>query len=228
MSTHYGNKIVTNGLVFSLDYLNNRSYFGTSEWRDLTYWSKTGTMSNGATFSNDGVFFDGIDDYLDFPVLNLPSSGARSITTWVRPIGVDICSVFAYGYIGTPQGSNILHLNVLGAGDIYWGFNDGDFYTSTGLLSSTSYNCITCTYNGGALNTSNVKIYLNGVEQSTTPAGNNIGGFPSTINEYYTIGYDTGIRYFNGYISIINFYDRELTPSEVLQNYNALRTRFDI
>lgn len=220
------NPIVYKGLVLYLDAENLKSYSGSGlNWYDLTSNGNNGVLTNGATFTGNSIQFDGINDGVDFNNLNFPNSGARTITTWLKSTDVNTCSIFAYGDINTPNGSNILHLNIVGGGSIYWSFNNADFYTSP-ILDGISYYFIACTYNGGVLDASNVKIYLNGIQLSTTSTGGNIGGYPNTLNTSYTVGYDTGIRYFKGDISIIKFYDRELTSSEVLQNYNATKWRF--
>ena len=45
----------------------------------------------------------------------------------------------------------------------------------------------------------------------------------------FTIGrWRGGSYYFDGNISGINFYDRKLTDAEVLQNYNATKSRFGL
>ena len=58
MATKYSPKIITNGLVLSLDAANNKSYprSGTT-WSDLSGNNNTGTLTNGPTFSdsNGGV-----------------------------------------------------------------------------------------------------------------------------------------------------------------------------
>ena len=41
-------------------------------------------------------------------------------------------------------------------------------------------------------------------------------------------GYSSFQRNFNGQIYSIQVYNRELSPTEVLQNYNALKTRFGL
>lgn len=225
----YGPHIVLDGLVFYLDAANKKSYPGNGTiWNDLTSYSKKGLLINGTTYDSDNggsILFDGEDDGVNFDNLNLPNSGARTITTWFKSTGTDACSIFAYGNINTPSQSNILHLNIVGNGSIYWAFNNADFYTNP-LLDNSSYYFITCTYNGGVLDTNNVKIYLNGIELSVTGIGGNIGQYPNTIDTSYSLGYDNGIRYFKGNISVFSFYNRALTDSEVVQNYNAMRTRF--
>ena len=51
----------------------------------------------------------------------------------------------------------------------------------------------------------------------------------SLLNFQIGIGYSlASSRYFNGKISNFNIYNRALTASEVLQNYNATRNRYGV
>ena len=69
MATEYANgKIVTNGLVLSLDAADRNSYPGTgTTWRDMSGNGNNGTLTDGPTFnSNNGgsIVFDGTNDYV--------------------------------------------------------------------------------------------------------------------------------------------------------------------
>ena len=71
MATKYSPKMVTDGLVLSLDAANTKSYprSGTT-WTDLSGNSNTGTLTNGPTFNagNLGsIVFDGTNDYVGIP-----------------------------------------------------------------------------------------------------------------------------------------------------------------
>ena len=54
-------------LVLSLDAANSKSYVsGSSTWSDLSGNNKTGTLTNGPTYTSSfggGIVFDGVDDY---------------------------------------------------------------------------------------------------------------------------------------------------------------------
>jgi len=70
MATQYANgKIVTDGLVLSLDTSDLNSYPGSgTTWNDLAG-SNNGTLDNGTAYSsgNGGTFiFDGADDTITF------------------------------------------------------------------------------------------------------------------------------------------------------------------
>jgi hypothetical protein len=226
--------IIMDGLKLYLDAGQTSSYPGTGTvWTDLSGNGNNGTLINvgsGLSFNsaNGGYLqFDGNNDYINLPICNFPSNGARSVSIWVKNNSNSIIrSLFGYGNVGAAGASNILHINAVSGGDIYWGFNSGDFYTSGNVLNTTSWFNICCTYAGGILNTTNVKIYVNSINQNITKAGYVVS--PSTANINYRIGSDSAGRYFNGNISNFQFYDRALSSSEVLQNYNVLKSRFGL
>jgi len=69
-------------------------------------------------------------------------------------------------------------------------------------------------------------LYINGIAMPTTVTG---GSDPISSTLEVSVGrvYDSG-RYFGGNINTVRAYNRVLTASEVLTNYNALKTRFGI
>ena len=89
MATKYSPKIITNGLVLSLDAANNKSYprSGTT-WTDLSGNNNTGTLTNGPTFNagNQGsIVFDGVDDYISGGGSIIPvGTGDYYIESWIN------------------------------------------------------------------------------------------------------------------------------------------------
>jgi hypothetical protein len=86
------------------------------------------------------------------------------------------------------------------------------------VLSSTTWYHVSVTYNNGS-----PKIYINGVldassSQTLTPASSYYG------NDIGRLGF--GMQYFNGRIGDVEVYNRALSPSEVYQNFNALKNRY--
>ena len=62
----FGNRIVTDGLIFAVDAANPISYPGSgTTWNDLTLNKNNGTLINGPTFSSanaGSIVFDGVND----------------------------------------------------------------------------------------------------------------------------------------------------------------------
>jgi hypothetical protein len=96
--------------------------------------------------------------------------------------------------------------------------------TTANFINTSNWYQIVATYISGSR-----RIYLNGIliasdgptfTISTSSGGMSVGVFG---------GY-AGIRsyYYNGKIAIVNVYNRNLISTEVLQNYNALKGRFNL
>ena len=220
MSGKVSSKIVTDGLVLNLDGANPKSYVsGSTIWNDLTYYRNNGTLTNGPTFdSNNGGYltFDGINDYVGVNnfIGNLNTFSVNHfIYLNTSQNGKTIFSNFGNDTNGWVTGISDSQTNVI---KFYLG-NNVHLYSNT-VLQNLIWYSITITYNNG-----NPKIYINGVEDNSsfsvlTPSSNYYGNDIGRLGE--------GSQYFNGGISNIQVYNRSLTSTEVLQNYNTLKNRF--
>ena len=230
MPTHYGPKVVTDGLVLALDAADRNSYPGSgTTWTDLSTSSRNGTLTNGPTYSsaNGGsIVFDGSNDYINF---NSNPSLTNQITV---EVWVNLNST-------TPNGNgNILGRENAGGGSyrlLYFstGFqwvcatvNNGWYTTGTHVSASVSATSgiyqVVGTYDG-----SNNRIYVNGTLITT---GSSISGNIRTDGtSYYLFRSEAGnVDYGKGSLYAHRFYNRALTASEVSQNFQALRSRFGI
>ena len=95
----------------------------------------------------------------------------------------------------------------------------GAFYSSTTLSNNTWYHAIG-TYNS---NGSSV-LYING--SNVGNSSYSAASYSSTYTTTFTIGEYAG--YLSGNVALTRIYNRALTASEVLQNYNATRSRFGL
>jgi|688.fasta_scaffold00011_181 hypothetical protein len=222
MSFHFSLKIVTDGLVLYLDGANPKSYVsGSTIWNDISKNSNNGTLTNGPTFdtSNRGcIIFDGVNDYVGVNnfIGNLNTFSVNHfIYLNTSQNGKTIFSNFGNDNNGWVTGISDSQTNVI---KFYLG-NIVHLYSNT-VLQNLIWYSITITYNNG-----NPKIYINGVEDNSsstvlTPSSSYFG------NDIGRLG--DGSQHFNGGISNIQVYNRALTPSEVLQNYNSLKGRFGL
>jgi hypothetical protein len=77
------------------------------------------------------------------------------------------------------------------------------------------------------------RLYINGIQVQTKNTSGlinyNVNNTKLVIGGDYNSGYDGGLTArMNGKISIVRIYDRALSASEILQNYNALKGRFGL
>jgi hypothetical protein len=228
MSFSYGQKIVTNGLVLYLDAANIRSYPKTGNtWYDLSIGTNTGTLNSGSTFntSNGGsIVFDGTDDNVNcgnnsiLDVGNnitvnawifLPSTGA---TTGYRPI---VSKVVSGATVGWEMGVSIGKLRCV-------------FRPTSNIIDLTGPDLSIgvwqmCTFSYDNLTT---KLYLNGVLRTSTSSGGPVILDSSQPFQIATRG--IGGNTFLGRISQVSMYNRALSSSEILQNYNSTKARFQL
>ena len=71
-----------------------------------------------------------------------------------------------------------------------------------------------------------MEIFVNGVSKGTKSGWNNISIDNNSWPSY--IGWGNGSEYTGGDIPIVKVYNKALTATEVKQNYNAYKNRFDI
>ena len=217
MSNKYGPRIVTDGLVLCLDAADRNSYPGTgTSWADLSGNGNNGTLTNGPTFnsSNGGsIVFDGVNDKVDCGTFSVPYV---TVSTWVYKTS-----------LATNQG--ICRKQNAWAVSVYNGVLQVAAYTSW-VFRSTSYTIplntwkhIAYTYSGtGSYSQS---VYLDGSLIFYSSYGT---GALSSNNYTARVGYDDNNWYWNGKIANTQIYNRALSASEVLQNYNATKGRFGL
>jgi hypothetical protein len=222
-------KIVSNGLVLNLDAAQLRSYPGSgTTWTDLSGNANNGTLTNGPTFNsgNGGsISFDGTNDSITSFSTQISGNGSKTVECWFY-----LTKSTRAGLCGT-RSSNVasdgwvLTLNRTTAGNLTY-FHTGTASTleiSAGISQNTWYQCAV-TYN---TSTAEVKFYVNGIQSGTTftsVATINTSIFNGSFGQE---GNNTSSPY-QGRIAISRIYNTVLTDSEILQNYNAVKSRFGL
>jgi hypothetical protein len=239
-------KIITNGLLLSVDAAQIRSYVGSgNDWSDLSGNVNNGTLTNGAGFTTSGggaITLDGVDDIVDFgdKTSFTPTSSGFSIEIWYYQT-IAIAGSGGYTYLdkyttGGPTAEWIF--GGIGGGGLYaWLYDNvnggfvGRIVTSSDTyLNTSAWNQTVWTYNGGTTDGSN-KIYINSVQRDNTNL--NFGGtFVSVPNGGLSMalgrsnsGLGNGMK---GNVSCVNIYNKELSSTEIIQNYNAIKSRFGL
>jgi hypothetical protein len=234
MAFNYSPKVVTEGLVLYLDAANTKSYVsGSTTWSDISRGGNNGTLTNGPTFSstNGGsIVFDGTNDYVLTPIqdLNRPCTfsmwvNLSSLTGYQTFFGQDTSQSILRGrfYFQKPGGT--------AEGFILNKVNFSIVLSGGGVVPVNSNNVIVTNiwYNYTAvLTTTTISLYENGILQNTVNDSNTFLTPNTTITlnaGYYN---NSIVDYINGKSSSFLIYNRALSAQEVLQNYNATRTRF--
>jgi len=217
--------IITDGLVFNMDAANRASYPKSGTTATDTVNSLTGTI-NGANFltTDNGVFqFDGTDDYIDFPSPSATNAGTEesSINVWVKT-GTNVSNNQT---IYSERNGNVHIFSKL---RINTNTFDYIFLTpsTTLVLSSTVGTPSTNSWYNicGTKNNNNFKIYVNGVLSNSSTTS--MGSFSTSGTIFSNMGKETSGLYLSGNIASQQIYNRALSATEVLHNYNALKGRF--
>ena len=234
MGFHRGPKVVTNGLVLALDAANVKSYPGSgTTWRDLSGNNNTGTLTNGPTFNSanaGNIVFDGVDDFVslgNFAASSLPNG---SICSWVKLASGGLTfQVIAAKRTGGDAAGFDYELDLSSTGRNIRGLvSNGTSFniiTGTTTLSYGVWYSLVFTWNGSALN-----VYLNGISDATQVSQTISVSSSSTKPFDIGVGKEISIaqRYYKGNISGTLLYNRALSSSEIAQNYNALKSRFNL
>lgn len=223
--------IITTGLVLNLDAGNAASYPGTgTTWTDLSGNGNNGTLMNGTAYSsaNGGTLvFDGINDYVnisDSTYLDLPNT--TTMEFWVNSNQLNNDDIISHRWncYGAAYNPTYASGYVAGKLSIYYAFNNGGFVavsTTTTPIIGQWYHLVG-TYDG-----STMKVYLNGVLENTRSFSGNITQNDSGLAIGSYAGSPAAYAG-DGKISIVRYYHKTLSATEVLQNFNALKSRYGL
>lgn len=227
--------IITNGLVLNLDAANMKSYpkSGTT-WRDLSGIGNNGSLTNGPTYNsaNGGSFvFDGVNDYVDCGSGNqITGLIDLTISAWVYPV-TSSSTYYVSRYSNTTQSNGFILYSYLpsGATNIKFGL-DGREGPGAYLSNSSSleypinqwYNVV------GTKNANNWRVYINGVLSASNVVGSGITAFQQNNLQVGALVASFGSTYTRSSVANAQIYNRALSPSEIQQNYNALKSRFNL
>jgi len=225
-----GGNVITDGLVLYLDAANTRSYVsGSTTWTDLSRSGNNGTLTNGPTFNsgNGGsIVFDGSNDFAQISAINVGLN--FTICVWARPNLASRQLLFSNSYrYFTNEGFLFCIAN-----------NGTDIFLSVGqdqevAVSTTGYVAANTWFYGCAtFNGTIARLFVNGLETSYATQSGNISTILYNTNPAYLgrwlLAGTTAYDLFSGRIGITQLYNRALSSTEVLQNFNATRARFGI
>lgn len=226
-------KIVTDGLVLSLDAFDRKSYPGSgATWKDRSGNGNNFTGYNGPTFNSDNggnISFDGTNEWYETANLGL-SDHTKEV--WFRSNDNTQGPGFGGGDIITILGPYIAASGSLGKFTYIGIFNTqltfriDDGVSSHQNIHTQDYDanrwyCAVVTYNSSS---GNAIAYLDGVYLNTRAFTT---GITFNSEKEYIAKSDNGVaESFNGSVASVKMYNRALAADEILQNYNATKSRF--
>jgi len=221
MSYSNGPRIVNDGLVLYLDAGNSKSYPGSgSTWTDLSGRNNNGTIENSPTYNiaNKGAFtFNGTTQRVNCGNSSSLQITSGSIAAWFN---ADSNNSNFRGIIAKQNAWGLFVANnVLVTYD--WGAPATRSTNITVGNNTWNYVVMTFTETTGTPS-NNAIIYLNGNPVLTTTIKH------SNHSVVVYVGEANSNQYFSGKISNASIYNRVLSSSEILQNYNAFKGRFNL
>ena len=235
MAFSFQPKVVSDGLIFCVDAGNTKSYPGSGTvWSDLSRTQVTGSLTNGPTFntSNGGsIVFDGTNDNVVFS--NTLGNNISNITleAWVilnrTNITTNVDHIVSKGNSGDFQYAlRVVNVNSNGSVSVLAWQADGNDYTyanSITPLNDGKWHHIIGVIQEGVSAT----LYVDGVSKQTRTTLD--GTWNKTGSGSFMIGGRAdGANYLTGSVASVRVYNRALSATEVLQNYNALKGRFGL
>jgi hypothetical protein len=226
------NCVETSGLVLHYDPSVTFSYPGTGTTiNDLTGQGRTGTMSN-ITFTSPYLTFNGTSSQISVPdSIGLePQTGDFTFEAWIyhsvitgsqrtfisKTDNGGGASDWSYGLRTNAAGATYLEIGngTTSVTSPSYTVSTGQWYQIVGVWSNVASNSIT--------------LYVNGISQ-----GSNSHSFTSvknSTNPLYLGNYN-GNEYqqsLNGRMGVVRMYNKVLTASEVLGNYNTDKSKYGL
>jgi hypothetical protein len=223
MGLAHSPSLITDGLVFSIDAANTRSYSGTGITAFGLIGGIGGTLVNGVGFtsSNNGCFvFDGTSHFIQVPYSSTLWNGSTfTLSIWAYKSGNG-----AAGSRGIMISKDINYIEHAFNNKTMASFrnNTGQQYLIYGNANASlnEWRYYASTYDG-----TRATLYENGIATTSIPLTINLNNTsnPMTIGRWDGGGYNL-----NGNISQAYVYNRALSATEIEQNFEATRDRYGI
>jgi hypothetical protein len=218
----YTDAIVQQGLVLNLDAGNSYSYGGAGTiFYDVSPTALSWTINNATYNSSDPKYFsyNGSDTWLQSSTSAAYDSQTITMECWCYPNSLSQNGfLFEKGQVNTQYSMFFENPNFVfrTMGSVS---NQSAYFTASTYLIVSVWNHIVCTYNG-----SSKIMYVNGIQVQSVAAS---GALPTGQTDQY-IGRHSGGYFFNGRIGESRVYNIALSAAQVLQNYNATKSRFGL
>lgn len=221
-------KIVTDGLALYLDAGNTKSYPGSgTTWRNLGITGSNALLINAPTFeaiNNGSLVFNGVNQTVSSSN-TITGNNPWSVCIWTNisssEAGSGRTGVLAFaGRSAATRG--VIAIGVRdNAVEVNHGSGELATYTGAAITFDTFQN-ICVTYAGSSVSE---VVYLNGIRRDSRTLTNTIDIWS---DPWYFASQDGSNTFLSCKIAQVLVYNRTLSAQEILQNFNAIRSRFGI
>ena len=240
MAAISGANIVNDGLILYLDPTNTNTYsgFGTTAYNLIPGGINNFSLVNGLAYDSDksgSFYFDGSNDYVGLGSTTIFNSTAFTVSFWIKP--TTYSGTYCSGAVSNGQ------YTLFGTTSSYQGYSStfsGAIQTAingnaiatvnqSNFSINKWYHYVAVYDSAGTGNSTKFKIYIDGTIKSLTfdvpmPSA------PYAAGQESRIGWGPGggaYPYYNGNIGLVQIHSKALSSTEILQNYNATKARFN-
>lgn len=217
MSAAAGPDIIEDGLVLCLDAGNRESYAGSGTvWRDLAR-SNNGTIVGSPVFVNGAFDITSDSTYISISNIDLvPRTNDFTYSCWINFDAFDnLDTIFENGSwtdtLLLRHETNVITVYAEGGlrGTFAWGTKTAGIWYN--IVFKRESNIASC--------------FINNV-LTGTPFTMNVDINLANTNLFLMRSQHTTGQFTNGKIASFSIYNRALSQAEILQNYNATKSRF--
>jgi hypothetical protein len=228
--------IVTSNLVLHLDAGDSSSYSGSgTTWTDLSGQGNHTTLVNGPTYSSSHggylSFDDSNDHHATLPAIDL-TGNEITFAIWTYNQTQTTSSLIFLGDTGaSPGNGRILNIHSLPySGNMYYfdkGYDGTGYDRLSGSFSNTTLHTgwTHWVFTSNA-STGSMKMYRNGTLFDSSTG--NTKTLTNANGNLRRIARNNGSQCVGAWISNLQLYKKELSASEVTQNFDAMKTRFGL
>ena len=208
---------VTSGLIHHLDAGNSSSYSGSgTTWTDLSSSGNNGTISGATYNSGNGGYFDfnGINDSVETSSDMFNPNANFTFSSWVNAD----TTTGTHTVVSDRTDVGSFQLRISGGN---WQIVDS-YQIDVGMFNASGPVATDYWYNITVTRSSNTySLYINGRFVSSLTSSNVYSIGPQELGVNYT-----GVEEWDGKISQVMSYNRALSATEVLQNFNHFKHRY--
>jgi hypothetical protein len=235
-----GVNTVTDGLIFYVDPTNTNTYsgVGTTAYNLIPGGINNFSLNNGLSYDLDksgSFYFDGSNDYVGLGSTTIFNSTTFTVSFWIKP--TTYSGTYCSGAVSNGQ------YTLFGTTSSYQGYSSTfsgaiQFGSSNNCIATVNqsnfsinkwYHYVAVYDSAGTGNSTKFKIYIDGAIKSLTFDAT-MPSSPYAAGQEARIGWGPGggaYPYYNGNIGLVQIHRRALSSTEILQNYNATKARFD-
>lgn len=220
---------VTTNLVLNYDAGNILSYPGTGIiWKNMAApTTNNGVLINGTAYSIFGSFvFDGVNDYVSGGTGNMDLDlSSKTFQAWIRTNGQAHYGIIDKDFDTAPGVYGGWGFWINASGKLWWWNHSNKDLIDNGALSvaNATWTNVAVSYNN---TTKSASFYYNGVLSSTltdaTITELSSGNQPVNIGSIRA----GSAAFFKGQISQVIGYNRALSATEILNNYNSSKSKY--